>query len=217
MLRLRGHYLVMATLGFNIIINIFMAELENITGGPSGFPGIPHFSIGSFIFDSDFKNFYLIWVISFLCIIISLNLVRSRVGRALRAVHSSEVAANSSGIDTDKYKTKVFVVSAIFASLAGSLYGHYITFISPRSFDLYYSIKVVTMVILGGMGSVWGSFLGATLLTLITEIVQAAEKFNIIAYGIIFTLVLIFLPEGVLIYLRNVYQKYRSEYLVGTR
>ncbi|OGP71166.1 MAG: branched-chain amino acid ABC transporter permease [Deltaproteobacteria bacterium RBG_16_50_11] len=206
-LKLRGHYLVMATLGFSIIVHVFMVELDKITGGPSGFPGIPNLSIGRLVFDNDFKHFYLIWTFAFFCILASINLVNSRVGRALRAIHGGEIAANTLGVDTDKYKTKVFVLSAIFASLAGSLYAHYITFISPRSFDFYYSIQVVTMVIVGGMGSVWGSFFGAGLLTVLSEILHVAEKYNIIAYGAILTIVLIFLPEGVLVGLYNLYQR----------
>jgi branched-chain amino acid transport system permease protein len=129
------------------------------------------------------------------------------VGRALKAIHGSEVAANTLGVDTDKYKTKVFVLSAIFASLSGSLYAHYLTFISPRSFDFYYSIQVVTMVIVGGMGSIWGALFGAGLLTVLSEILHVAERYNIIAYGTILTLVLVFLPEGFLVGLYNFYQK----------
>ncbi len=213
-LKLRGHYLVMATLGFNIIVNIFMVELDNITGGPSGFPGIPNLSIGKLIFDNDFKNFYLIWTFAFFSILASLNLVNSRVGRALKAIHGSEVAANTLGVDTDKYKTKVFVLSAIFASLSGSLYAHYLTFISPRSFDFYYSIQVVTMVIVGGMGSIWGAFFGAGLLTVLSEMLHVAEKYNIIVYGTILTLVLVSLPEGVIVGLYHFYRRRKSRAFV---
>ena len=213
-LKLRGHYLVMATLGFSIIVNIFMVELDKITGGPSGFPGIPSLSIGRLTFDNDYKNFCLIWTFAFLSILVSLNLVNSRVGRALKAIHGSEVAANTLGVDTDKYKTKVFVLSAIFASLSGSLYAHYLTFISPRSFDFYYSIQVVTMVIVGGMGSIWGGFFGAGLLTLLSEILHVAERYNIIAYGTMLTLVLVFLPEGFLVGLYGFYQKRRTKTLI---
>lgn len=214
-LKLKGHYLVMATLGFSIIVNIFMVELDRITGGPSGFPGIPQLSIGKFVFDNDFKNFYLIWTFAFFCILVSLNLVNSRVGRALKAIHGSEVAANTLGVDTDQYKTKVFVLSAVFASLAGSLYAHYITFISPRSFDFYYSIQVVTMVIVGGMGSIWGSFFGAGLLTVLSEVLHVAEKFNIIVYGAILVLVLIFLPEGILLGFYNFYRRLKIKTQIG--
>lgn len=213
-LKLRGHYLVMATLGFSIIVNIFMVELDKITGGPSGFPGIPNLSIGKLIFDTDFKNFYLIWTFTFFSILVSLNLVNSRVGRALKAIHGSEVAANTLGVDTDKYKAKVFVLSAIFASLSGSLYAHYLTFISPRSFDFYYSIQVVTMVIVGGMGSIWGAFFGAGLLTVLSEVLHVAEKYNIIVYGAILTLVLVSLPEGVIVGFYNFYRRRKIRTLI---
>lgn len=213
-LRLRGHYLVMATLAFSMIVYICMVELDKFTGGPSGFPGIPPLSIGKLTFDNDFKNFYLIWAFAFLSILAALNLVNSRVGRALKAIHGSEIAANTLGVDTDKVKAKVFVLSAVFASLSGSLYAHYLTFISPRSFDFYYSIQVVTMVIVGGMGSIWGAFFGAGLLTVLSEILQVAEKYNIIAYGAILTLVLIFLPEGILVGTYNLYQRHKIAALI---
>jgi len=214
-LKLRGHYLVMATLGFSIIINILMVELDTITGGPSGFPGIPNLSIGKLIFDNDKRNFYLIWTLTFFSILVSLNLVNSRVGRALKAIHGSEVAANTLGVDTDKYKTKIFVLSAVFASLAGSLYAHYVTFISPRSFDFYYSIQVVTMVIVGGMGSLWGAFFGAALLTLLSEVLHVAEKYNIVVYGSLLTLVLVFLPEGFLVGLYHFYRRRKMKVFAG--
>jgi len=197
-LKLRGHYLVMATLGFGIIINILMGELEQFTGGHDGLMGIPPLAIGGLVFDNDLKNFYLIWSFVFLCMLAARNLLNSRVGRALRAISGSEVAANSLGVNTADYKVKVFVLSAMFASISGSLYAHYITFISPSSYDFYYSIQVVTMVIVGGMGSLWGSLLGAGVLTCISEALHVAKQYHIIAYGVFLCLVLVFLPEGVL-------------------
>ncbi|MFH1992046.1 MAG: branched-chain amino acid ABC transporter permease [Pseudomonadota bacterium] len=206
-LKLRGHYLVMATLGFGIIIKILMGELEQFTGGHDGLIGIPALSIGNVTFDSDLKNFYLIWTFVFLCMLAARNLLNSRVGRALRAIHGSEVAANSLGVNTSSYKVKVFVLSAVFASIAGSLYAHYITFISPSTYDFYYSIEVVTMVIVGGMGSLWGSLFGAGILTIISEALQVAKQYHVIAYGVFLCLVLIFLPEGILIGFYNLYVK----------
>jgi branched-chain amino acid transport system permease protein len=198
-LKLRGHYLVMATLGFGIIVNILMGELEQFTGGHDGLIGIPQLAIGGLTFDNDLKNFYLIWSFVFLSMLAARNLLNSRVGRALRAVHGSETAANSLGINTADYKVKVFVLSAMFASISGSLYAHYITFISPSSYDFYYSIQVVTMVIVGGMGSLWGSLFGAGVLTFISEALHVAKQYHIIAYGIFLCLVLVFLPEGILV------------------
>jgi len=202
-LKLRGHYLVMATLGFGIIINILMGELEQFTGGHDGLMGIPPLAIGGWVFDNDLKNFYRIWSFVFLCMVAARNLLNSRVGRALRAISGSEVAANSLGVNTADYKVKIFVLSAMFASISGSLYAHYITFISPSSYDFHYSIQVVTMVIVGGMGSLWGSLLGAGVLTCISEALHIAKQYHIIAYGVFLCLVLVFLPEGVLMGITN--------------
>jgi branched-chain amino acid transport system permease protein len=210
-LKLRGHYLVMATLGFGIIINILMGELEQFTGGHDGLMGIPPLAIGGWVFDTDLKNFYLIWSFVFLCMVGARNLLNSRVGRALRAISGSEVAANSLGVNTADYKVKIFVLSAMFASISGSLYAHYITFISPSSYDFYYSIQVVTMVIVGGMGSLWGSLLGAGVLTCISEALHIAKQYHIIAYGVFLCLVLVFLPEGVLMGITNFFVKNKDK------
>ena len=210
-LKLKGHYLVMATLGFGIIVNILMGNLDQFTGGHDGLMGIPPLAIGGLIFDTDLKNFYLIWAFVFLCMLAARNLINSRVGRALRAIHGSEVAANSLGVNTSSYKVKVFVLSAAFASIAGSLYAHYITFISPSTYDFYYSIQVVTMVIVGGMGSLWGSLLGAGVLTIISEALHIAKQYHIIAYGTFLCLVLMFLPEGILVGCYNFYLKRKTK------
>ncbi|MGD9106767.1 MAG: branched-chain amino acid ABC transporter permease [Desulfobacterales bacterium] len=210
-LKLRGHYLVMATLGFGIIINILMGELEQFTGGYDGLMGIPPLTMGGLTFDNDLKNFYLIWTFVFLFMLAARNLLNSRVGRALRAISGSEVAANSLGVNTADYKVKVFVLSAMFASISGSLYAHYITFISPSSYDFYYSIQVVTMVIVGGMGSLWGSLLGAGVLTCISEALHIAKQYHIIAYGVFLCLVLVFLPEGILMGIYNLFLKAKTQ------
>ena len=210
-LKLRGHYLVMATLGFSIIIYILMGELEGLTGGHDGLIGIPPLSIFGYEFDNDIKNFYLIWIFVFFCLLLSRNLLHSRVGRALKSIHGSEVAANSLGVNTSAYKVKVFVLSAMYASLAGSLYAHYLTFISPATYDFYYSIQVVTMVIVGGMGSLWGALFGAALLTAISEPLHVAKQYHVIAYGIFLSLILIFLPNGIWGSLENAFRRRKLE------
>lgn len=214
-LKLRGHYLVMATLGFGIIINILMGELEHFTGGHDGLIGIPPLSIGGLKFDNDLKNFFLIWTFVFFCMLVARNLLHSRVGRALRAIHGSEVAANSLGVNTASYKVRVFVLSAMFASISGSLYAHYITFISPSTYDFYYSIQVVTMVIVGGMGSLWGSLFGAAVLSFISEALHVAKQYHVIAYGVFLSLILVFLPEGVPVSIHKFYQNKKLKKLMA--
>jgi branched-chain amino acid transport system permease protein len=213
-LRLKGEYLVMATLGFNLIVYILMVQMLWLTGGPSGLPAIPYLTLWGFTFDSDGRIYYLIWFFCLLMIILSLNLVRNRVGRALRAIHGSEIAANAAGINAARYKVKVFVLSAVLASLAGSLYAHYITFISPGSFGFFYSVQVVTMVLVGGMGSIWGSFFGATILTILPQLLHMVKEYNIITFGAILAFVLIFFPEGLVFGVVDIYRRYKIHDLV---
>ena len=197
-LKLKGNYLVMATLGLNIIFEIVLVEWDTITGGANGMAGIPYLTVGGFALNSDMRFYCLVWGLALLTLIVSLNLVDSRVGRALKAIHGGEVAANTLGIDVQAYKVRVFVLSAMYASLAGSLYAHYVTVITPKSCDILYSIQVVIMVIVGGLGGVWGSLFGAVLLTLLSEFLHVVEQFNIVALGLILMLVMIFFPEGLI-------------------
>ena len=130
-LKLKGHYLAMATLGLGIIIYIVFNETIDYTGGPSGLSGIPNLSIGDFVFDTDIKNYYLIWTVTLAVVLLAVNLANSRVGRALRAIHDSEVAARVMGVNARLLKVQIFALSALISSLAGSLYAHTMTFISP--------------------------------------------------------------------------------------
>ncbi|NVN89439.1 MAG: branched-chain amino acid ABC transporter permease [Desulfuromonadales bacterium] len=195
-LKLKGHYLAMATLGLGIIVYIVFNETVDFTGGPSGLSGIPNLSLPGITFDSDFKNYYLIWCFTLAVILFSVNLANSRVGRALRAVHDSEVAAQVMGVNARLLKVQVFTLSAVICSLAGSLYAHTITFVSPASFGFNFSIELLTMVVIGGLGSIYGSFLGAALLTLLPEFLRAAHDYDIIIYGGLLMVMVMFMPGG---------------------
>jgi len=195
-LKLRGQYLAMATLGFGIIVYIVLKEMGWLTGGPSGLTGIPKLSLFGFTFDSDLKKYYLVWSIALCVLIISNNIVKSRVGRALRALHTSEIAAASLGVNIRRYKLIVFIISAMLASIAGSLFAHVMNFISPSSFGFNVSIVLVTMVVIGGMASIWGSIFGASLLTLLPMSLSFFEEFDIIIYGTILMVIMIVMPEG---------------------
>ncbi|MBW1980764.1 MAG: branched-chain amino acid ABC transporter permease [Deltaproteobacteria bacterium] len=197
-LRLAGHYLVMATLGFNIIIYILMVQMEPWTGGPSGFSGIPGLHLGSLAIQTDVEFYWLIWPLLVLFLLLSINLTDSRVGRALRAIHEDEMTANSLGINTDRYKAIVFALSAAYASVAGSMYAHYLSFISPKTFDIFYSIEVVTMAVVGGIGNIWGGIIGAAVLTALPELLHALRDYALLMYGVILMSVLLFFPEGLL-------------------
>ena len=197
-LRLEGHYLVMATLGFNIIVSILFGQLEDLTGGPSGFPGIPKLRLGPFAIDTDLKFYYFIWTLLLILLGLTLNLTDSRWGRALKAIHEKDLTAETLGIPTYRYKVTVFVLSCLYAGLAGFCYAHYVTFISPKTFDIFHSVKVVTMVVVGGMGSMWGGLAGAALLTCLPELLHRFEDLHVLLYGLTLMGVLVFLPEGLL-------------------
>ena len=195
-LRLRGHYLAMATLGFGEIVYIFLNASVGFTGGPSGFGEIPRIALGSIVIESPLSHYILVWAIVLVGLFFSLNIIHSRVGRALRAIHGSELAANAMGVNTFKYKIQVFVLSAIYASIAGSLYAHFITFISPGTFGLNFSILLVTMVVVGGMSNVWGALMGTVLLGLLPELLRSFKDYDILIYSFILLLILLFAPKG---------------------
>ncbi|MBW2086384.1 MAG: branched-chain amino acid ABC transporter permease, partial [Deltaproteobacteria bacterium] len=177
-------------------IYIIFNESIALTEGPDGFGNIPHLSLFGFTFDTILANYYLIWAVAILMLIFSLNIIHSRVGRALMSIHGSEVAAMTMGVNAAKFKIQVFVISAVMASIAGSLYAHYVQFINPPVFDLFFSIKLVMMVVVGGMASVWGAILGAALITFLPEWLIFLEDFDILAYGLVLLLIIMFLPKG---------------------
>lgn len=206
-LKLKGHYLAMATLGLGIIIYIVFNETVDLTGGPSGWSGIPNLEVAGVVFDSDVKNYYLIWAVTLAVMLFSLNLANSRVGRALRAVHDSEVAAQVLGVNARALKVQIFALSAIISSLAGSLYAHTMTFISPASFGFNFSVELLTMVVIGGLGSIYGSFLGAALLTLLPELLRGANDYDIIIYGGLLMIMVMFMPGGLVRGIPTLYRK----------
>jgi len=196
-LHLKGHYLAMATLGFGVIVHIVMKEWLSLTGGNSGLTSIPALSIAGIPLDSERKIFCLASLIMVAVLLFSANLAASRAGRALQSVHSSEVAASTSGVNIARYKLKVFVLSAGFAAIAGFLYSHYVKFISPQPFDFKFSIELVLMVVLGGVGSVWGGLLGAGIVTILGEALRKFGHYDIIVFGTILMIVIIFFPQGI--------------------
>jgi branched-chain amino acid transport system permease protein len=195
-LKLRGHYLAMATLGFGEIINILLKEWVGLTGGPSGLTGIPRLSVAGISLNNEMRYYFFVWPVVLFVMVFGLHLVRSRVGRALQALNRSEQAAEVMGIPVSQYKIKTFFLSAVLSSLAGSLYAHFITVISPESYSVVFSIMILVMVIVGGMGSLWGSLIGAFVMTLLPEYLRVLEDWDIIVYGLILLLILMFMPRG---------------------
>lgn len=204
-LRLQGYYLAVATLGLGIIVYLVFMNWTSLTGGPSGLSAIPYLALGPLSFNRDLKVYYLVWAVVFLALACGHNIVKSRVGRALRSIHSSEIAAQAMGINTGRYKVKVFALSAAYAALAGGLYAHYLTFISPAPFGFQFSIELLVMVVVGGIGDLSGAILGAAVITLLSEILRdlmphlfsyGAGEYEIVFFGILLIVFMIFLPGG---------------------
>lgn len=206
-LRLKGHYLAMATLGFGIIVNIILVQNVGLTGGPDGLSEIPTLSIFGWEINTDLRWYMVIGGCMLLVVWLALNLINSRSGRALRALHGSEVAAEMMGIDTTSTKTSVFVLAALIASFAGSLFAHQQSFVSPDSFSFFFSIELVTMVVLGGMASTYGAVFGAIVLTFLPELLVVFEDFEVMIFGAILMLMMIFLPQGLFVGMQNLVQR----------
>jgi len=227
-LKLRGDYLAIVTLGFGEIVRIFLVNLSrpvNITNGPQGITRIDGFILGGFefsrpetllgiSFSGPMKYYYLLLAATLVVIVINIRLQNSRVGRAWEAIREDEVAARSMGINTRNLKLLAFAMGASFGGLAGGMFSAIQGFISPESFILVESIMVVAMVVLGGMGNIWGVILGALLLSFVPEIlrwtvapVQEAlfgrqlvdpEVIRMLIFGLALVLIMLFRPAGLL-------------------
>ena len=214
-LKLKGHYLAMATLGFGIIVNIILVQTGDLTGGPDGLGEIPGLSVFGWEIDSDLRWYYVAAVVALITIWLSLSLIDSRPGRATRAVHGSEFAAQMMGVDTTKIKVAVFVFAALLASITGSLFAHQQNFISPDSFSFFFSIELVTMVVLGGMASTYGAIFGAILLTFLPQFLVIFEDYEMLIFGGILMGVMIFMPQGLFVGLVQKLQKIKKQNKVG--
>lgn len=205
-LRLRENYLALATLGVSVIIHILFVEWRDLTGGPSGLLGIENLQIAGFAFDSEVRVYYLAWGLALAATLVGRNLIQSPIGRALRALHGSEVAAEAMGVDAHRFKLQVFTLSAGMAAAAGAVYAHYVSFISPEPFFVSSSITFIVMAVVGGLYQLWGALAGTALVTILGEVLHdvipmilpsAKGEVQIIFYGLILVAVLILLPRGV--------------------
>lgn len=189
-LKLKDEYLAVVTLGFGIICELTLKNLD-FTGGPDGLYGLDNFGMGQ-------GGFILpIWIWVALCLLITWRLNKGQFGRNLTAIRESENTARTMGISPLPIKVLCFGISAFFAGVAGSLYAHFITFIQPGVFGLSTSILLLCMVVLGGMGTVFGPLVGAIILFLLPEFLQALADYQELMYGLLLILTLIFRPQGI--------------------
>lgn len=210
-LKLKGHYLAMATLGFGEIVYILLLELREITGGPDGIIGVPAPAIGRILLDDPRSYYFLVWAIALSLFLLARNITRSRAGRALRALHESELAAGAMGVDTSRYKVKVFVLCGVYGGIAGSLYAHYISYINPETFVITKSVVLLMMVVIGGAASIWGAFIGASVLTILPEYLRTYQGYSLIFYGFILVAFMIFMPRGIAPSFKSLFLRLKPE------
>jgi branched-chain amino acid transport system permease protein len=194
-LRLRGHYLAMATLGMGVIVSIVAVTEDRWTGGPDGMP-VPPFRVLSATLSGEGAWYCAVGALLLAAVWLAQNLIESPTGRALRALSGSEVAAEVSGIDSARQKLLVFVISAVFASVAGSLTAHYSGFVTPSKLTFFHSIELVTMVVFGGMASIYGAVVGAAVLTTLPQLLTVFKDYEMVAFGAIMMGTMIFMPKG---------------------
>ena len=195
-LALKEYYLAMATLALNEIVVTLIIGLQWLTGGASGLRDVPAFSVPGFTFDNHVHYYYFVWAIVVLVVASTLAVTRSPFGRTLIAIHSDETAAKTFGIDCAGYKLRVYVLSAFYASLAGSLFAHYMGFLAPDDFGVLTSINILVMLYLGGIGTIYGPALGAVFLKVLPEVTYQFQDYELLMNGIILIIVLVFMPKG---------------------
>jgi branched-chain amino acid transport system permease protein len=185
-LRLRGDYLAIVTLGFGEIIRIIFLNMEAL-GGARGLPGIPRAS-----------DFFWVYLCAFLTFVTLHRLIRSSTGRAILALRDDEIAAEAMGVRVSHYKVVAFMISAFFAGIAGGLFAHYQGFVDPNSFGFTQSVEMVIMVVIGGMGSLSGSVVGALLVTVLPELLRVFDRYRMVVFPLLLIITMLLRPMGLL-------------------
>jgi branched-chain amino acid transport system permease protein len=204
--RLQGHFLAMATLAFGLFFYYLVTFASDLTGGNTGRGEVPRLAVGPWWVITDLRMFTVAWIVLGVGLLVAHNLATSGVGRALRATGASEIAAASSGVNVVRIRVGVFVIGAMYASLAGSLYAHYVTFVSPNAFGLLTSVRFLVIATVGGLGSIWGGLVGAVLVTLLAEgarwiipqfVEGATGSYELVVYGGVLVVMLVIFRRGV--------------------
>jgi branched-chain amino acid transport system permease protein len=197
-LRLRGDYLAIVTLGFGEIIRVFILNIDAV-GGARGFSGIPKYA-----------NFGWVYFFAIASIVVVYRLVHSSFGRTMLAVREDEIAAEAMGVNTTRTKVISFVISSAMAGVAGGLFAHYLMYIHTNSFTFIKSIEIIIMIVIGGMGSISGSVVGAVLYIVLTEGLRAVEQFRMVSFSLLLILIMIFRPQGIMGH-REIFGRKRRE------
>lgn len=195
-LRLRGYFLALATLALTLISTVLYLEWGWLTGAALGMGGIPKLAVGGWAFDSPGRFYYLVWGVALVCFLLAHNLVRSRTGLMLQAMRDSEQAAESLAIDLVRLRTWTFVLCALLGSLSGSLFAHYVGFISPQSFGIDKAVNFLLIPVLGGTRSIPGIALGALFITFAPELLSKVGEVHQILFGLLLVAIVVVLPGG---------------------
>ena len=183
-LRLKGDYLAITTLGFGEIIRVIITNIDAL-GGAKGLAGIPYNT-----------NFTWAYFLAFLTFVVIKNIISSTQGRAMIAIREDEIAAEAMGINSTYIKLMAFTIASMFAGIAGGLYAHYFMFIDPNSFNFTKSIEIVTFVVLGGMGSLYGSVIATSILTFLPELLRGFSNFRMVLYPLLLIIIMLFKAKG---------------------
>ena len=208
-LRLKGFYIAMATLAFGVVVSEVILQWSSLTNGDNGL-NVPVAKIAGFAFDSDYKLYYLIIPVTIVLTMLAKNLVNGYIGRAFIALRESEIAAQTIGIDLARFKTIAFAISAFYTGVAGGLFAYLITFISPDAFTIELSVDFIAMIVIGGMGSILGSIIGAVILTGMQQILAGLLDLQILIFGISLIVFMIFMPRGISGMIYDLKQKFLS-------
>lgn len=195
-LRLRGHYLAMGTLALGLISYVLSVQLEGITRGFTGISGIPPLGVGPWAATTPRAYFYVVWALATLAVWATERIVHSRVGLALRAIRGGEDAARSLGIHATHYKVLALAVSAAYAAVAGSLFAHFVSYVSPELFGIYMTVLLFTMLFVGGIGTTWGPVLGAVLISVLPEVLSGFKDYRELVYAVFLLAIILFAPRG---------------------
>jgi branched-chain amino acid transport system permease protein len=195
-LRLKGHTLAMATLGLGVIVSIVITTEDRWTGGPDGM-SVPPLALLGLTLSGERVWYAVAGTVLWVTVWLALNLIESPTGRALRALHGSEVAAQTLGIASHRFKLQVFVLSAVVAALAGALAAHYAGFITPAKASFMHSVELVIMVVFGGMASVFGAVVGAAVLTTLPQLLTVLKDYEMMTFGAVLVATMVFFPNGV--------------------
>ncbi|PYO02593.1 MAG: branched-chain amino acid ABC transporter permease [Candidatus Rokuibacteriota bacterium] len=195
-LRLEGLYLTMATLAFGFVVTEAILNLDALTHGADGLR-VPAARLGPWALTTDAARYYLVVAVAALLVVAALNLARMRVGRALLAIRESEIAAQASGVPVATWKTLAFALSAFYTGVAGGLFAWLIGTLSPDAFDVFLSVDFVVMIIVGGLGSVPGSIVGAAVVTLLNDVLAGFQNYRPLIFGSVLIGCMLFMPGGI--------------------